>query len=177
MVLDVSEDAADRYLTADLITLTQLRNVLWEMSPLAWELTQGGSPSEELPIKKEQTSWGDLAVCISLRKSCPLTLYLSSQLLTESPAQTCVKMLVSEGLHCSVRYRVQKSCIVAHSPTVKDSLPVQRTARPSQWWARVFNQFHKVSVNRFVTVAFVLNLCSLLSKLYSITVHVVFILN
>lgn len=139
MILDVSKEAVDRYLTADLITLTQLRNVLWEMSPLAWGLTQDGSPSEELPIKKEQPSWGDLAVCISLRNSRPLTLYLSSQLLTQSPAQTCVKMLVSKDLHCSVRCRIQKSCIVAHSPTVKDSLPIQRTAMPSRWWARVFN--------------------------------------
>lgn len=95
-------------------------------------------PFRKLPIKKEQPSWGDLAVCISLRNSRPLTLCLSSQLLTESPAQTCVKMLVSEDLHCNVRYGVQKTCIITHSPTVKDSLPVQRTARP-QWWARVFN--------------------------------------
>lgn len=139
MGLDVSEEAVDRYLTADLITLTQLRNVLWEMSPLAWGLTQGGNPSEELPGKREQPSWGDLAGCISLRNSRPLTLHLSSQLLTESPAQTCVKILVSKDLRCSVRYRIQKSRIIAHGPTVKDSLLTKRTARPSQWWARVFN--------------------------------------
>lgn len=89
-------------------------------------------------------------VLISLRNSCPLTLYLSS-------AQTCVKMFISKDLHCSIRYRIQKNWIITHSPTVQDSLPIQKTVRPPQPWAHAFNQFHMEGIIMFVAVASVLN--------------------